>query len=225
MGPGDPDLITVKAQKVLSEVDVVFVPKSKLEAESIALQIAQKFIPKGIPVVDILLPMTSNKEELLKHWHQGCQRIKDQLQGGKSGAFITLGDSMLYSTYSYLLGILKKEEINMTIETIPGITAFSASAAATKWPLAEGSEKLAVIPVLKDVSELESVLNLFDNVVLMKVAPSFKNIINVLQKRNLLQQAILISKCGHPDQEIIEDLENAREEIPYLSLMIIKKGD
>lgn len=225
VGPGDPELITLKAKRVLETADIIFIPKAKEESHSIAFEIIKEIVPPDKKVTELILPMTNDKELLEASWLNGSRKIVEQLGESKTGAFITIGDCMLYSTYSYLLGFIRKNSPKLEIESIPGITAFAASASAALMPLAEGSEKLVVIPALRDVNELPQILEQFSNIVLMKVASCYDQVLDILQKYNLQKSALLISKCGHEDQLIEADLESLRgKKIHYLSLMIIKQG-
>lgn len=224
VGPGDPDLITVKAQEVLQRIDVLFVPKSTLARESVALNIAEKYIKNHTKLVEIYLPMTKDKAVLKQAWHDGARKITDNLEPNKSGAFITLGDCMLYSTYTYLLREIEQLK-NITIINIPGITSFSAAASMVGVSLAEGEENLVIIPALTALDNLDNILALHDNVVFLKVAPQITLLIEKLIECNLIDNAVFISKCGHPEQKIVYDIKKLKNtEVEYLSLMIVKKG-
>jgi precorrin-2/cobalt-factor-2 C20-methyltransferase len=113
------------------------------------------------------------------------------------------------------------------IITVPGITSFAASAAALNVPLAEGEERLAIVPSIEDPQKLPEVLAQFPNVVLMKVTPHFNEIVDILEQHNLKDKAVLISRCSTPLQQCERNLDNLRGTTPdYLSLILIKQqGD
>lgn len=225
VGPGDKELLTLKAQRVLSDVPVVAVPYSKAEKDSVALQIAEDFLIPEHQVVKLLMPMTHDVEKLKEAWQQAALNIKPFLLEGKDVAFLTLGDASLYSTYTYLLDSLKEELPEVEVETIPGITSFSASAALVNTPLAEGKEPLAVIPALENPENLREILKIYPNVALMKVAPQIDGIVDILEEHGLADQATFLSKVGHEDQQIIKGVSSLKGTKPgYLSLMLIKQG-
>lgn len=225
IGPGDSELITIKARNILSSADYIFVPQSKADRDSVAYNIVKPFIKEQVEIVPLLLPMTKDMEKLQEAWRQGAAEIKSYLKEGKTGAFITLGDCMLYSTYTYLLKELSKIAPDLAIENIPGITSFAAAASKLTIPLAEAEESLAIIPALKDFESIRTLLEFHDNVVFLKVAPNIDSLIAGLKEMGLLANAVFISKCGHPDQQIVYDVEQlAGKQLEYLSLMIVKKG-
>jgi precorrin-2/cobalt-factor-2 C20-methyltransferase len=225
IGPGEPGLITLKAQKALAEADIIFVPQSKLEKNSVAHEIVNDLISADAAVINLFLPMTTDREVLKQAWTTGAAQIVSALADNKTGAFITLGDCMLYSTYTYILQEIKKIKPELTVENIPGITSFAAAASALGQPLAEGDESLAIIPALKKTEDLAKILAVHENAVFLKVASKIEELIGVLVELELINNAAFISKCGHPDQQIIYDLKDlSGKKLEYLSLLIVKKG-
>ncbi|MDU2066551.1 MAG: precorrin-2 C(20)-methyltransferase [Sporomusaceae bacterium] len=223
VGPGPVDLLTVRAVELLKQVDVVCVPASGGTINA-ALTIANNYIA-GKTVTEISLPMTRDPEVLETHWQQGAQQICALLRQGKDVAFITIGDAMLFSTYTYLMKKIMELEPTVTIESVPGITSFAASAAHVNIPLAESNERLLIIPALDDPTELENIFQLASNVVLMKVAGRYDAIVAMLDKVNLLDKAVYISKLGYPEQLVTRDLQSlVGKKIDYLSLILVKQG-
>ncbi|HWQ40858.1 MAG TPA: precorrin-2 C(20)-methyltransferase [Desulfosporosinus sp.] len=219
VGPGDPDLLTLKAVKVLQSVDIVAIPKSKLERESVAWDIAKIHCPANVRLIELELPMTSDQQVLEKAWCEGAKTLLGELKQGKSIAFITLGDPSLYSTYSYLLNILQEELPQECIVTVPGITAMSAAAASINLPLATGDEPLLVLPSTEDVGEF---LN-FPNVVLMKVSRRLPEMLSLLEERG--RKAVLLTRLGQPGEKIRwepKPSDFAADKIDYLSLLLVK---
>ncbi|MDW7673766.1 MAG: precorrin-2 C(20)-methyltransferase [Bacillota bacterium] len=226
IGPGDPELITVKAQQALALSDVVFVPQSKTDRDSVAYQIIKGYLSEGAEVVTLLLPMTKDEKVLEEAWCEAAKKIVATLTDDKTGAFVTLGDCMLYSTYTYVLKQIREIDAAMTIENIPGVTSFSAAASTLNIPLAEGEENLVIIPALACVEQLPQILSLHENIVFLKVAPQIDALVAALTEMGLEHNAVFISKCGHPDQEIIYNINSLLEKkLEYLSLMIVKKGE
>ncbi|KGK81636.1 precorrin-2 C20-methyltransferase [Desulfosporosinus sp. HMP52] len=220
VGPGDPQLLTLQAVNVLQSVDLVAIPKSKMDRESVAWDIAKVHCPAKARLVELEMPMTSDQQVLEKAWQDGAQTLLEELKQGKSVAFITLGDPSLYSTYSYLLNILQKQLPQECIKTIPGITAMAAAAAKINLPLATGDEPLLILPSTEDVGDY---LN-FPNLVLMKVSRRLPDILTLLEKRE--RKAVLLTRLGQAEEKIRwepkpDDFK--AEKVDYLSLLLVKK--
>ncbi len=222
VGPGDPELLTCKAVRILQEVDCVAVPVAERDKESAAHRIAGKYIRSGCPVIELEFPMTRDQDLLEEAWRQGCETIKELLDQGRSVAFLTLGDAMLYSTYIYLNQFLGRA--GCRVQTIPGITSFSAAAAAGGIPLAFGDEKMAVLPG-SAVAELNNGnLDHFDTVVIFKVARQYQKLIAALEKAGRLDNSVLVMSCGHPEEQVVTDLRSmVGQDLSYFSLIISRK--
>ncbi|HBP64570.1 MAG TPA: precorrin-2 C(20)-methyltransferase [Desulfosporosinus sp.] len=220
VGPGDPRLLTLQAVDVLQAVDIVAIPKSKLDRESVAWDIAKIHCPSKVRLIELEMPMTADKQILAKAWQAGAQTLLAELKQGKSVAFITLGDPSLYSTYSYLLNILQEELPQECIETVPGITAMSAAAARINLPLATGDEPLLILPSTEDVGEFLD----FPNLVLMKVSRRLPEILTHLEERG--RKAVLLTRLGQVGEKIRwepKPQDFTSEKIDYLSLLLVKK--
>ncbi|HBS58083.1 MAG TPA: precorrin-2 C(20)-methyltransferase [Firmicutes bacterium] len=224
VGPGDPELLTLKAYRILNEVDVICMPKSRLERECVAYNIVRPLLRGEKEIVELYMPMTRDAEILEQEWQKGAATILAFLRRGLDVAFITIGDAMLYSTYSYLMAKIKALDEEIEITTVPGITSFAATAAALNIPLAEGEERLAIVPSIENPQKLPEVLAQFPNVVLMKVAPNFNEILDVLEAEKVQDKAVLVSHCSTPRQQCEYDLERLRGSKPdYLSLILVKQ--
>ncbi|MGB9803541.1 precorrin-2 C(20)-methyltransferase [Desulfofundulus sp.] len=226
VGPGDPELLTLKAYRVLQEVNIVCVPKSAADRESLALSIIKQVIKRQFMTLELFFPMSRDHQILEQHWASAGEKVAKLVQEGHKVAFITIGDPTFYSTYSYVQAYLQKNYPDLPVETIPGITAMSACAAALEEPLATGEESLAVIPAVYNLERLEEILETFENVVLMKVNRYFNQVLELLRKKGLLERAALVSRCGYPDQIVnrkVSDLAGQR--IDYMSILVIHKGN
>lgn len=218
VGPGDPKLITLRAVEVLQHIQVLAIPKSKMERESIAWEIAKNHCPEGVNILELEMPMTSNAELLGAAWRKAADKIMEKLDAGLSVAFITLGDPSLYSTYSYLLTILNKQLGPDRIETIPGITAMTAAAARVNWPLATGDEPLVILPGIEGLAKYEE----YPNLVLMKVSRNLPEVLSHIRKTR--SQAVLVTRVGQTGEEIRSlETEEDIEKVDYLSLVLCKK--
>ena len=152
VGPGDPELLTVKAAAVLARCPHVVVPKAKADGGSVALEIAGRYVGKHAKIHELVFPMTTDKAELSRSWRVSAAKIAALLQTGTDVCFLTLGDALVYSTYIYLLRELKAILPQLAVITVPGITSFSAVAALTNFPLGEGKEPITVVPTADDLS-------------------------------------------------------------------------
>lgn len=224
VGPGDPELLTLKAYRVLNDVEVLCIPKSKMDRECVAFNIVQPLLKGEKKIVELYMPMTRDPEILEQEWQKGAATILSFLHKGQDVAFITIGDAMLYSTYSYLMSKIKAMDAEIEIISVPGVTSFAASAAALNIPLAEGEERLAIIPSIEDPQKLPAVLEQYANIVLMKVAPHFNEILDVLEEKKIKDKAVLVSHCSTSIQQCEYDLEKLRGSKPdYLSLILVKQ--
>jgi len=224
VGPGSPDLLTIRATQVLQLVDVVCVPRSSAEKEVVALKVAGAYIPQTTEIIEISTPMTRDKTVLQAEWQRGAEKIAAYLNEGKRVAFITIGDAMLFSTYTYLLKRVQALAPDAAVESIPGVTSFAASAAHLNVALAEGNERLAIIPAVDDPAQLRPVFDHFSNAVLMKVAGKYDEILDILEEKGLQDKAVYVSKLGYPEQFVTYDLESLRgKDKDYLSLILVKR--
>ncbi|OAT80269.1 precorrin-2 C(20)-methyltransferase [Desulfotomaculum copahuensis] len=224
VGPGDPELLTLKARRILESADLVCVPRSAADRESLALFVVSRALQKEVPVLELSFPMTKDRSTLLDSWARAGETVAARVREGKQVAFITIGDPMFYSTYGYLLRHLQRHHPDMETETVPGVTAMSACAAALQEPLTEGEETLAVIPAAYGVEQLSPVLERFDNVVLMKVHRHFDQVLSQLESQGLAAGAVLVSRCGYPDQTVHRELSALKgQKLDYMSLLMIRK--
>jgi len=222
VGPGDPELLTLKAVNVIREVDVIIAPKTEKKEDSLALSIARPYLKDNVEIVKQVFPMVVNFEQSPDAWESNKNEILALLQVGKKVAFLTLGDPMFYSTYIYVFRLL--ENCGYEIETIPGIPAFCAIGSKLGYPLVEGNDILSIIPATASEEKVKDVIAVTDNVVMMKVYKNFPEMVDVLTKHKLTDKAVMISRCGLPDEMIIRDLEGAKEQkVNYLSTILARR--
>lgn len=222
VGPGDPELLTLKAVDVIKNADVIIAPKTEKKEESTALSIARPFLKDDVEILKLVFPMVNHADTLSEAWENNKNSILAELQAGKKVVFLTLGDPMFYSTYMYVFRLLK--DCGYPIHTIPGIPAFCAIASRLGLPLAEGNDVLSVVPATMDEKKLDEVLATVDNVVLMKVYKNYGQVVEKLDQHGFGGNAVMISKCGLPDEKICEDLHVVDEgSVNYLSTILAKK--
>ncbi|MBQ2666158.1 precorrin-2 C(20)-methyltransferase [Methanobrevibacter sp.] len=222
VGPGDTELLTLKAVKTLKSVPVVFSPKSSKEKESIALSIVKPILEerkdyKRLMLVEPIFPMIEDKKELEKIWDSASELIAQYLDTGRDVAFITLGDPSIFSTYSY---VQKRLIDRYEIETIPGITSFTACAAARNKALVEQNDILSVIPKIDD--RLGEVLDYSDSIVLMKASRNTSELEATIEEKNRPKEIYSVQNCTRENEKIIEGFSNEK---PYLTTTIIKFSD
>lgn len=223
VGPGDPEQVTLKAVNIIKKADVIFAPKTEKNNESIALNIVREYLSDSSEIIIQTFPMTNEKMKKEKAWKKNKNEILNYLKKGKKAVFLTLGDPMLYSTYIYILKLLKKDKY--PVITIPGIPSFCDIASKCSIALAEGEEILRIIPATACESRLEEAINSKDNIVLIKVYRNKEFIISKLVKAKNIDELVMINNSGLPDQEIFTDINEIKNKnkINYLSTLIIKK--
>jgi len=223
MGPGDPELLTLKAARVLSRVDVVFAAASTKNDYSLALAIASSHLPPGAPVVRLDFPMTRDPAVLARAWRASAELALETLRQGKDAAFVTLGDPMTYSTFGYLRRELLAIEPRARVLAVPGITAPQAAAAAAGVPLAEAGESFAVVSGVAGTEAMRAVLEAVDSAAILKTYRSFPKIRGLLEDMGLAEKARFVSKLGMPGERVCEGLGQVEDKPSYFSLILVKK--
>jgi len=227
VGPGDPELITLKGLRAIQSADVIFTPLSREGDASIALQIATPWIDQERQrLVSLPLPMTRDAGQLRPAWQAAAATIQQELTGRQRGVYLLLGDPLLYGTFSYLWRELHTAA-NITVKIIPGITSFAAAAAAGGLPLTMADERLIVLPASyeTDTLTLQRLLTDFSTVVLMKAGTALPAIVTALQQLNLLDHALYAERVGLEGEFITRDLRTLDlQHRPYLSLVIVRRG-
>lgn len=222
IGPGDPELITLKAVNILKKIDVVIAPRTQKNEKSTALNIAMPHLRQNTEILELVFPMVYDENQLNEAWLDGKNTILNLLEQGKQVAFLTLGDPMLYSTYIYIFRLLAPHRVD--IQTIPGITSFCAAGSRLGYPLAEGNDIVSIIPATCGQDKLARALDYSDSVVLMKVYRNINEVVDQLKSHHLSEQAVMISKCGHPDETIHYQIDRSADLKPvYLSTILAKK--
>ena len=227
VGPGDPELITMKGANLISRCRHIFVPKARTAADSLALSIANRYLGKSSEVHELLFPMTSEREELSRRWGESARKIISVLEKGEDACFLTLGDPLLYSTYIYLLREIRAKIPDADVVTVPGITAFSAAAALAEFPVGEAKESVTVIPTADDLDEVRKALKEKGTVILMKIGRRLPDILNILEDAGVIDESVFVSRAGMSDQRVETDLRALRNENPeagYLSIILVHSG-
>ncbi|MBU6391770.1 MAG: precorrin-2 C(20)-methyltransferase [Planctomycetota bacterium] len=223
LGPGDPELLTLKALHTIQRVDCIFVPKSDAKEDSLALEIVRNYV-EGKRIIEQVYPMTKDKTTLNTAWLKAAEEIRSEVMAGHDVAYLTLGDPLTFSTYIYLLRHLNTLLPEQAIHTIPGITSYNAAACIANYPLLTGDERLAVVPVPKDIMELRPILEAFDTVVMMKVAKKLDEVIRLLEDMKLSENALFASYIGQKNAYFTCDLAPLKESGKgYMSVLVVKQ--
>lgn len=227
LGPGDPGLITRRAWEVLQGPAHWTYPVRKKGGGSYALDIARR-AGLSLPAAHtpLVFPMTHDAEILARYWLQAAQTVHEILLSGRDVAFLVEGDASTFSTFTYLARGVTALDETVAVETIAGVPAHHAAAARLRTPLAENDETVAIIPAAYGVDVVERLLADFDTLVLLKVKPLLDDIIELLQRRDLLAHCRFIEKVGTPQERAVGDVARLKgEKVNYLSLLLIRNPD
>jgi precorrin-2/cobalt-factor-2 C20-methyltransferase len=224
VGPGDPELLTLKAHRILKTVPVVYVPKSREESGSFALSIIEGFLDRQRQeILDLVFPMCKDQSGLPAFWDRSVGLLLDRIEKGMDVACVCIGDPLLYSTFTYLLERIITRSPGIQIEIVPGVTSISACTAAVALPLVKAGETLAVIPATYEPETIRGLLRQFDALVLMKVNRVIDQVLPMLEELKIKDHAVFISRCGTPEEEIVWDLDSLKgQPLNYHSLLLIR---
>lgn len=218
VGPGDPELITLKAIRVLKAADVVAVP-DKGSGEQTALEIVRAHV-EGKELLHCATPMVRDKELLDQCYTKIADEICALLDAGRDVAFITLGDPTVYSTYIYVhRKVLAR---GYEAELIPGVPSFCAAAALLNTSLCQGTERLLIVPASHDVDDC---LDLPVNKVFMKAGRSIPALKEKLQAHGLLDRASVAANCGMPSQRLWPRFADMEDGPGYFAVVLVKQEE
>ncbi|MCM3713775.1 precorrin-2 C(20)-methyltransferase [Halalkalibacter oceani] len=226
VGPGDPELITLKAYRMLQEADVVAYPKKRKGSKSYAHQIIEAFVDMNKKeMLGLVFPMTKDQAVLTEQWQQITAEIYAHVSVGKTVAFVTEGDPMLYSTFIHLQRTMKATYPEVPIKSIPGISSVNGVASQLGIPLADGDDWMAVIPATEDRQQMKKALLDHDGLVFIKVAKVLPMMIELLEELDLVQDAAVATKVTSSEEYIWRDVTELKTaELEYLTLMLVRKG-
>ncbi len=224
VGPGDPELITLKARRLLSSVPVVFVPKKGKEGGSYANSIIADFIRPGQEVIGLVFPMVRGREELAGYWQVAADTIWHHLERGEDCAFVSLGDPLLYSTFIPVFETLRRRHPEVEIECVPGISSINAAAAEALLPLASEDERVAIVSGRCADSFIREALKSFDAVVFMKINSTFGRLLGILEELNAVGKCVYVKRCTTDEEEIVRDISRLKgKKLDYFSLLIFRR--
>jgi precorrin-2/cobalt-factor-2 C20-methyltransferase len=229
-GPGDPDLLTMKAFKTLEHCPIVVAPKGSKNGSSTALSIIEKVVNVSTKQVhEMYFPMKKVKLDEKPHpeieaaWTAAAQKVIDLMDTGQDVAFPTLGDPAIYSTGYYLYDTILSLRPEIKVQFVSGISAMSSCSASTLTPVCLGDDMLAVVPATFCEEKIRRALTDFDAIVLMKVHRVMDRICRLLEEAGLTKNATYVERAGMPGERIIRDLSKIPENPHYFSTIIVRK--
>ncbi len=223
VGPGAPDLLTLRAVRVLGEVDVILAAASPRNDFSAALDTARPHLRPDVRVERLEFPMTRDKAVLREAWRVAAQTTRGVLESGQSAAFLTIGDPLVYSTFGYLMRTLGECAPHLRVEVVPGITSFQAAAARTRTVLCENGETLRIIPGINSKQSLEESLQESDTAVILKAYRNLPAIAEALDATQRLDSCLLASHVEQPAESVRQGLGGLEGTPPYMSLILSRK--
>ncbi len=224
VGPGDPELITVKAYRKLKESAVIAYPKKQKGSKSYAQKIIDVYFqPNEKEMLGLVFPMTKHEETLAVKWTETVESVWERLQEGKDVAFVTEGDPLLYSTFIHMMRLMQELHPDVPIEVVPGISSVNGAASRLGLPLADGDEHVAIVPARDDYEAMKKVIESNDCVIFIKVAKVINLMLKVLRELNLLDKASVVTRVTSKEEIIWKTDELEGAELDYLTLMVVRK--
>ena len=224
VGPGDPELLTRKALRILQQVPVICTPQSETSSDSYALEIVSEFLDQSKQEILRLTFPTDDSEGAAGVWRKGADTIAEKLLAGRDVAFITEGDPMLYSTFAYVLEAITAAHPSIPVEIVPGVSSVMAAAASASIPLVTHGQRLAILPAVYGIDDLREAIANYDTIVLMKVNRTLLSALANLETLGLAGKGIYVRRASTTRERVVTDLsELTEEDLDYFSLLIIRK--
>ena len=231
VGPGDPDLLTVKAVRAIHNADTIMCPASAEDRPSIALSVVDSIIDKSKnqEIIKLIFPMTKDKAILEAHWKENSKIMAEKVLSGKNVIYLTVGDPYLYSTWIYMHREITQKYPDMNITVIPGIVSMFTFASKVGISIAEGAEKVAIIPSCYDLSSVKEIAKNSEVLVFLKDGRYFDQVIKLVRESGFPDDSIFaIGQDLGTDKEIIRklrlgDVNDDTLTTKYFSILVIKR--
>ena len=231
VGPGDVDLLTVKAVKAIQNADIIMCPASKEDRPSIAFTVVSPIIDKSKnqEIVKLIFPMTKDKDILEATWKKNAKIMAETVLTGKNVVYLTVGDPFLYSTWIYMHKDLKENYPEMNISVIPGIVSMFTFASKVGVSIAEGAEKVAIIPSCYDLSSVKEIAKNSESMIFLKDGRYFDKVIEVLKDAGFPDNSIFaIGQDLGTENEIIRKMTLGKVNddtltTKYFSILVVKR--
>jgi precorrin-2/cobalt-factor-2 C20-methyltransferase len=221
VGPGDPELLTLKAARIIGAAPVVVAPISQPEGESLALNTVAGLLQPLQTVEKLLFPMVKDLATRERRRAAATRTIVNHLQKGNDVVFLTEGDPLIHSTFIYVLRLLPE---GTPVQVVPGVSSITAAAADAQWPLVNADQRLAVLPAtFEDAARLADLASQFDTIVLLKVHSTLDRWIDALADAGLADQAVLVERASTPEVRVVRNVLALRnQQVHYLSMLIVQ---
>ena len=231
VGPGDVELLTVKAAKAIQNADIIMCPASSKDRPSIALSVVSPIIDKSLnqKIVKLIFPMTKDKDILEDTWKRNAKIMAETVLTGKNVVYLTVGDPYLYSTWIYMHKDLKENYPDMDISVIPGIVSIFTFASKVGVSIAEGAEKVAIIPSCYDLSSVKEIAKHSESMIFLKDGRYFDKVIEVLKESGFPDNSIFaIGQDLGTENEIIRkmtlgEVNDSSLTTKYFSILVVKR--
>ncbi|MFZ8907398.1 MAG: precorrin-2 C(20)-methyltransferase [Nitrosopumilaceae archaeon] len=231
VGPGDPELLTVKAVNAIHNAEVIMCPASKEDRPSIALSVVSPLIDKSKnqEIIKLIFPMTKDKEVLESTWKKNAKIMAEKVLSGKNVVYLTVGDPYLYSTWMYMHKEIQQNHPNMKISAIPGIVSIFTFASKVGVSIAEGADKVSIIPSCYDLSTVKEIAKNSETMIFLKDGRYFDQVIDLLKDAGFPDNSLFaIGQDLGTENEIIRKLtlgevNDATLTTKYFSILVVKR--
>ena len=231
VGPGDVDLLTVKAVRAIHNADIIMCPASNENRPSIAFTVVSPIIDqsKNQEIIKLIFPMTKDKDVLEATWKKNAKIMAETVLTGKNVVYLTVGDPFLYSTWIYMHKDLKENYPEMDVSVIPGIVSMFTFAAKVGVSIAEGAEKVAIIPSCYDLSSVKEIAKHSESMIFLKDGRYFDKVIEILKESGFPNDSIFaIGQDLGTENEIIRkmtlgEVNDSSLTTKYFSILVVKR--
>lgn len=225
VGPGDPELLTLKAVRVLQSADVVVAPQAETSDESLALAVVRDYLDlssQELVYAPFSIGVGTGGVETDEAWGRASDTISGHLKRGRNVAFLTLGDPMLYGSFIHVMEKVLMVVPDAPVEVVPGVSSISAAAAAALQPIVSHRERLAVLPSVYGVEDLRQVLDQFDTVVLMKVNRKAVEAVAQIEREGGLERCVFVRRATTEREKVVRSArELTPDDLDYFSMLTL----
>ncbi len=230
-GPGDPDLLTLKAINIIKNADIIYTPTAREGKPSVALSIVEGFLNKDTEIQQLVFPMIKDFNKLKENWKDNTKEITNSIRNGKRAIYLTVGDPSLYSTWIYIYREITNAHKDIEVEVIPGITSIFSFSAEIKTPIGEGEEIIGIIPACYNLDRLKTAAQCCDTLIFLKDGRYFNSVLEILMESGFpgeseifIAQDVSTNSEALQKKKLSELLRNPNENNDkYFSIMIAKK--
>ncbi|MDX1441998.1 MAG: precorrin-2 C(20)-methyltransferase [Nitrosopumilaceae archaeon] len=231
VGPGDPELLTVKAVNAIHNADVILCPASKEDRPSIALSVVSSLLDqsKNQEIIKLIFPMTKDQNILEETWKKNAKIMAEVVLSGKNAVYLTVGDPYLYSTWIYMHKEIEKNFPSVKISVIPGIVSMFTFASKVGVSIAEGAEKVSIIPSCYDLTTVKEIAKNSETLVFLKDGRYFDQVVNLLREAGFPDNSIFAigQDLGTKDEVIrkltLGEVNNGILTTKYFSILVVKR--